>query len=104
MHPIEAVMKACLDGTFTQVNPATGRSVTVVVPADYLPYHDRPPRADNGAANRSPRRMFTPDEDRRILALRAQRMTLPKIALALGRCPKSVFARWQRLRDNGVPR
>lgn len=104
MHPMEAVMKARLDGTFMKVSPETGQSAMIVVPADFMPDHDRPPRADNGAANRTPRRMFTADEDRRILALRAQRMTLPKIALKLGRCPRSVFARWQKLRDNGVPK
>jgi hypothetical protein len=53
-------------------------------------------------ANRSPRRMFSHEDDCRILELRAQKVPMIKIAQLLDRNVKSVTVRYGRILSAGV--
>ena len=106
MHPIEAFMKTCLDGGFTQMtfsDAFDARAVTAPVSPEFFPDCNAPATVvQKPFGDRSPWRAFTPDEDSKILALRAERVPMLAIARALGRNVKSVRNRYQRILDMGV--
>jgi hypothetical protein len=101
----ETALKSCLDGTFTRFTYGERgtRVLTRTVARDFLPdYSALEQQEQSGTANRSPRRLFSPEEDSRILELVAAKVPVTTIASRMDRNPKSIAVRYARLLNAGV--
>jgi hypothetical protein len=101
----EQHIRRALDGTFTRFTYGERgtRVVTRTVARDFVPdYSALEQQEQSGVANRSPRRMFSHEDDCRILELRAQKVPMIKIAQLLDRNVKSVTVRYGRILSAGV--
>lgn len=88
----EAIIKRALDGTFTRIE--AGKTITVKVPANFLPKHD-PNGRQVGESHEYLH--YSEDEDTIILELRRRRMAAWEIAERLKRTEESVRTRIRRL-------
>lgn len=105
MHPLEAAMKADLDGTFTRLccGERGPRSVTSIVAADFLPAYDAPREQKQAATTKGViKKPWSPRDDRMLLELRAAGTTWNACTGLLQRGIKQCRARYAELTQGGA--
>lgn len=100
MHPIEAAMKARLDGTFTclRFGERGPRAVTELVAPDFVPAYDAPKEQKQAATTKGVvKKPWSPEDDRMLLELRAAGVNWNAVVGMLRRGIKQCRARHAEL-------
>jgi hypothetical protein len=94
---VERLIKDILDGTFTTIMP-DGRTKTIEVKDDFIPKHSI---NESMASARNDVTVFSPEEDARIIQMRKNKVSWPRIAGDLWMSENIVQRRYKYLCVSG---